>query len=267
MRCATCGETLNPGETRCPTCGTAVARFVTEQAAVRRCPRCGYRGDGVPYFRRSGHIALLVGLSVFTYGLGGLVYWFARRGRIVCPNCGFRWDRAPQALPSPSPGGGRALPAPAADPPMPRGGFARKVFGVGLIIMATALVVGGIGEAEIGLIIAGSMFGAGGSGMFWWGLKGQQNRRQAIMTGLQRKVLLLATQRGGTLTVTEVAAELNLSLPVAEKILIAMDDGFRVRSEISKEGVLYYEFPEVKHRPELGAGDTTLDELPPSTVS
>ena len=27
-----------------------------------------------------------------------------------------------------------------------------------------------------------------------------------------------------------------------------------VRSEISKEGVLYYEFPEVRHRRELGSG-------------
>jgi hypothetical protein len=133
--------------------------------------------------------------------------------------------------------------------------------------MATALIVGGIGEAEIGMIIAGSMFGVGGSGMFWWGLKGQQARRQAIMTGLQRKILLLATQKGGTLTVTEVAAELNLSLPAAEKILMAMDDGFRVRSEISNEGVLYYEFPEVKHRPEVGAGDSVDELLSPPTES
>jgi hypothetical protein len=33
-----------------------------------------------------------------------------------------------------------------------------------------------------------------------------------------------------------------------------MDDGFRVRSEISDEGVLYYEFPEILHRKELGPG-------------
>jgi len=43
-------------------------------------------------------------------------------------------------------------------------------------------------------------------------------------------------------------------MPAAEKVLISMDDGFRVRSEISKEGVLYYEFPEVLHRRELGSG-------------
>jgi hypothetical protein len=54
--------------------------------------------------------------------------------------------------------------------------------------------------------------------------------------------------------VTEVASDMSLSLPAAEKVLVAMDDGFRVRSEISKEGILYYEFPEVLHRAELGPG-------------
>ena len=74
------------------------------------------------------------------------------------------------------------------------------------------------------------------------------------MQRLQQQVLRLATHRGGTLTVTEVASDMNLSLPAAEKVLVSMDDGFRVRSEISKDGVLYYEFPEVLHRGELGPG-------------
>ena len=61
-------------------------------------------------------------------------------------------------------------------------------------------------------------------------------------------MLKLASHRGGTLTVTEVAADLDLSLPAAESVLIGMDDGFRVCSEITDEGVLIYEFPEVLHR-------------------
>ncbi len=36
--------------------------------------------------------------------------------------------------------------------------------------------------------------------------------------------------------------------------LIQMDDGFRVRSDITREGVIVYEFPEVQHRQRLGAG-------------
>jgi hypothetical protein len=90
--------------------------------------------------------------------------------------------------------------------------------------------------------------------MFYWGWKGLQERQKALMQGLQRKILKLADMKGGTLTVTEVAADMNLSLPAAENILTSMDDGFRVRSEISKEGVLYYEFPELLHRDQLGSG-------------
>ena len=79
------------------------------------------------------------------------------------------------------------------------------------------------------------------------------------MHGIQRKILKLAAAKGGTLTVTEVAADLNLALPAAEKIMTSMDDGFRVRSEISRDGVMYYEFPEILHRGELnsitGAGE------------
>ena len=90
--------------------------------------------------------------------------------------------------------------------------------------------------------------------MFYWGWQGLESRRNAIMQGLQRKILKLAMLRRGTLTVTEVASDLNLALPAAEKILEAMDDGFRVRSDISQDGVLYYEFPEIVHRAALGSG-------------
>jgi hypothetical protein len=91
--------------------------------------------------------------------------------------------------------------------------------------------------------------------MFYWGWSGLQERRKAIMHRIQRKILRLAAAKGGTLTVTEVAADLNLGLPAAEKILTSMDDGFRVRSEISDAGVIYYEFPEILHRKELGRGN------------
>jgi len=139
-------------------------------------------------------------------------------------------------------------------PPLPRGGLLRRIFGVGLILMATIMVVVGIVEVEAAAIAVGSVIGVTGTGSFWWGLKGLNDRRKALMQRLQQKILRLATHRGGTLTVTEVAADMNLSLPAAEKVLVSMDDGFRVRSEISKDGVLYYEFPEVLHRGELGPG-------------
>ncbi len=221
---------------------------------VRRCPRCGYQGDGIPYFKRSSHIALLIGVSLFTYGLAGLGYWLFRRNRVICPNCGLAWHMYPEALPPPKEGKGPVPITTENLPPLPRGGLLRRLFGVGLIVVATIMVVAGIVEAELAAVGVGSVIGATGTGSFWWGLKGLNDRRKALMQRLQQKVLRLATHKGGTLTVTEVASELNLSLPAAEKVLVSMDDGFRVRSEISKDGVLYYEFPEVLHRGELGSG-------------
>jgi hypothetical protein len=242
---------------RCPTCGAAVSSPTYLTSSVRRCPRCGYQGDGIPYFKRSSHIALLIGLSVFTYGIGGIGYWLWRRNRVICPGCGLAWHQYPQVLP-PTPEGKFPAPLPAeGEEPLPHGGMVRRVFGLGLVLLATLMVVGGIAEGEGALIAVGSGFGAAGTGGFWWGLRALNERRKALMQRLQQKVLRLATHRGGNLTVTEVAADLNLSLPAAEKVLASMDDGFRVRCEISKEGVLFYEFPEVLHRHQLETGSTT----------
>ena len=124
-----------------------------------------------------------------------------------------------------------------------------------MVLLASLMVLVGFVEFEMAAVAMGAVMGAGGSLAFYWGWRGQESRREAIMQGLQRKILRLAQMKGGTLTVTEVAADMNISLPAADKILISMDDGFRVRSEISKEGILYYEFPEVLHRPELGPGE------------
>lgn len=261
MRCSTCGETLEPGQERCPTCGTAVSRgestsSVTRRpVSIKRCPRCGYTGEGITYFSRPGHVGLLVGVSLFTYGLGGVVYWLARRKHRVCPNCGLGWEHASRAALK---AGGREEQEAGEwkeSEALPPSGIKRRVLGAVMILVASFLIMMGLIELEALAIVMGSVLGAGGSGMFFWGWKALQDRRQALMTGLQRKVLRLATAKGGSLTVTEVAADLDLSIPVAEKVLIGMDDGFRVRSDITKEGILLYEFPEVQHRHRLEAGE------------
>lgn len=225
---------------------------------VRTCPRCGYVGGGIDYFRRAGHVGLLVGASIFTYGLGGLVYWLMRRKHRICPQCGLNWAQADDT------GAGRHQPGGAvasrfaagnADPDaLPRAGVARRVLGVGMALFAGLLISVGLVNFAMEAVAVGSVVGAGGTAMFWWGVKAQQERRRAMMAGLQKKVLGLATEKGGTLTVTEVAASMNLSLPAAEKILEEMDDGFRVRSEVTDQGIIVYEFPEVRHHPRLQTG-------------
>lgn len=229
----------------------AVARPV----GVRRCPRCSYQGEGIPYFRRGGHVALLLGVSIFTYGFGGLVYWLARRKHLICPRCGLGWEHASSALSAWGPEPERRLREEEPDEPLPSSGIKRRILGALAVLGAGALVLAGFVEWEMAVVAMGSVVGAGGSLTFYWGWQGLQDRRKAVMQRVQRKVLRLATLKGGTLTVTEVAADLNLSLPAAEKILTAMDDGFRVRSEISDEGVIFYEFPELLHRKEIGSGE------------
>jgi len=221
---------------------------------MQQCVRCGYAGQGISYFSRPGHVGLLVGVSIFTYGLGGLAYWLARRKHFICPNCGENWEKASRAaVGSPS----APLMNPEARPGLPSGGLKRRVLGTAIVLLASFLIMVGVFEAEIAAIAVGSVFGAAGTGTFFWGWNALQERRQAIQTGLQRDVLRLATERRGLLTVTEVAASLNLSLPAAEKVMDSLEDGFRVRSEITDEGVIVYHFPEVQHRDRLGPGSAS----------
>lgn len=256
MHCSTCGELLQPGSLRCPTCGAAtpVGMALARPLGVRRCPRCAYQGEGIPYFRRGGHVGLLIGVSVFTYGFGGLVYWLARRKHLICPRCGLGWEQASRALTITGPDAERRIIEDEPDERLPSGGVKRRILGTIMVLVASLMILVGFVEFEMVAVAIGSVLGAAGSLSFYWGWSGQQDRRKAIMHRIQRKVLRLAAAKGGTLTVTEVATDLNLALPAAEKILASMDDDLRVRSIISEEGVIVYEFPELKHRKELSRG-------------
>lgn len=256
MRCSTCGEFLHPGSLRCPTCGAAtpVGMALARPDGVRRCPRCSYQGEGIPYFRRGGHLGLLIGVSVFSYGFGGLVYWLARRKHLVCPRCGLGWEKASRALTVTGPEGERRFVEGESDDRLPGSGAKRRVLGATMVLIATLLILVGFVEFEMVAVAIGSVLGASGSLAFYWGWSGLQDRRKAILQRMQRNVLKLAAAKGGTLTVTEVATDLNLAIPAAEKILTSMDDDLRVRSVISEEGVIVYEFPELRHRKELSPG-------------
>lgn len=225
---------------------------------VPSCPRCGYTGQGVPYFRRPGHMGLLVGAGLISYGIGSLVYWMMRKNSVVCPNCGLRWDWSGTARQIAPPRGSssdrKAMQAFQQEQPLPKSGIGRRVAGVLIALFGVMLITVGIAEIELAAVAVGAVFGLTGSASFWWGYSALQERRKAVITGLQRKVLRLATQSSGVLTVTEVAAELNLSLPAAENVLNDLDDGFRVRSDVTADGVIVYEFPEVMHRPRLESG-------------
>ncbi|MXX35084.1 MAG: hypothetical protein F4Z50_10010, partial [Gemmatimonadetes bacterium] len=139
---------------------------------VRECARCGYRGDGIPYFRKPLHAVLLAGVSFPTFGVGGLLYYAAYRRNLVCPDCGLGWEKAlqPGRLEGPERAAPLARRPPArtgpATGPLPPSGIGRRVFGVGLGVLAILMIVGGLADGfEPALLVTGSMFGMGGSGM------------------------------------------------------------------------------------------------------
>ena len=100
MHCSTCGELLRPGLLRCPTCGAAtpVGMAIARPAGVRRCPRCSYQGEGIPYFRRGGNLGLLIGVTGTLLGnlLGVGGSWIADRfGLMPFPGDGFLVSHVP----------------------------------------------------------------------------------------------------------------------------------------------------------------------------
>jgi hypothetical protein len=65
----------------------------------------------------------------------------------------------------------------------------------------------------------------------------------------QLAVVRLAEQEDGQLTVTEVAARLGWSMDDAAATLRSLDDGVRVTTTVTDEGVILYDFPELIHDP------------------
>ena len=138
MRCSTCGETLTDADVQCPTCGAAVLRN-RGGAELPSCPRCGYSGQGVRYFKRPAHMGLLVGAGLISYGIGSLIYWMMRKNSVVCPNCGLRWDWSGMtrqiAPPSPSALDRKRVQAYHREEPLPRNGIVRRVGGTLIALM------------------------------------------------------------------------------------------------------------------------------------
>lgn len=211
-------------------------------------------------------MALLAAATLFTYGVGGVVYWILKRSDQVCPSCGLSWERARPlgeelrgAEPSfEAPAGGSMAPTPhgnsaapvSSGAPLPPSGIGRRVLGT-LVALVGLLIVGiGVAELEPVLLVVGGVMGLSGALTFGWGWKALQQRREALMQRMQRRVLQLARARSGRLTATDVATDLDLTLNAAERVLLSLDDGFRIRSDVTEEGILVFEFPELR----LGAG-------------
>lgn len=223
------------------------------------CPSCGYAGDGIPYFHRAVAAAWTVGLGLLTLGFGSYLLWKWKRSSIVCPSCGAPWARARAmpGLPVRSSGTVSALRLPLLAPwarDLPPGGLARRTVGTAVVLLALGFLGIGIIQAELQVVVFGVLTGLLGGWAFASGWQALQRRRACLLGSLQVGALRAAEAREGRLTATDLASDLALSLPAAERVLFSMEDRVRVRSEFNDEGILVFEFPEILLR-SLSEGD------------
>lgn len=256
MYCSICGARNAAGRHACDTCGASVSApgadltvrtsrgELVDPRRLPLCPRCGYEGPGIGYFSKGSHVAALVGATVLTAGMmgaGGIVYYLVRRDHRVCPRCGRGWGRASE----------RALVADhaarAPQPTIPGGGRERvkRGWSIALFILTAFLVIGGAAAGEAAPLLMAMFAAVAGFALHRAANSDRELRRAALVASLQLPVLKLASQRGGRLTVTQVAAELGWTIRRAEKVLHSLDDGIRVDSEVTDEGVIVYEFREL----------------------
>jgi hypothetical protein len=75
-----------------------------------------------------------------------------------------------------------------------------------------------------------------------------QQETQEWFEHAKHETIKLAMEHDGVLTVTDVATDLEIPLGHAEHVLKSLDDGIRVTSSVTEDGVIVYEFKEVIHR-------------------
>ena len=270
LRCNTCGAALERPARSCTTCG-AENPADRPPTWVKTCPRCRHQGYGDHYFSKSQHIALLVVLGLVTSGIGALIYWLMRFQHRLCPRCGLNWRHASYRAIASSDAGAATLPGGEAlthqaDPSTPTifvpsedrsvQGWVQIGGGAFLGLMGVSWLSFNALAGSIPVInLIGIAATLGGAALTWSGIKRLRWRRGSPRQ-LQRGILRLASQRGGRLTASEVAAYMDLSPDVAKKLLDDMElkDSQRVCSDVTEEGVIVYEFPELRPRPGTGLG-------------
>jgi hypothetical protein len=137
------------------------------------------------------------------------------------------------------------------DIPHDRGpGRIKRILGIAVLAFTALLLVGVVQDVDLaGILIVG--FGALGGGLLYLaGMADAKLARQASLAQLQLQVLELAKE-DGTLTATEVATRLGWTLQRAGMVLDSLEDGYRVCSVPSSEGVMVFEFRELLHDPDL----------------
>lgn len=282
MYCSTCGARVPDGHSRCGNCGAPVSRPagfgvpavqtltpVGMPLPLVVCPRCGFQGQTVTYFSQGGHIAGLLVLTALTLfpamGAGGLLYWLLRHNHRSCARCGHTLGKA-EALALAGATQGAGLPAvSAAEADLPEDASRwSSAWGIGAIMLflfSALMLTVAVGEGEPVCLLF-SLFSGGAGYMFTRNAQNaREERRATLLTALQQPVLRLAGERAGRLTVTEVASSLSWPMRRAEKVLNSLEDGLRVVSDITREGVIVYEFRELMHARSRSVSADEMDAM------
>ena len=192
----------------------------------------------------------LIGATLFTMpmvlGAGGLVYFWARHDHRICPRCGQGWGKdgvlaVDRPVETVATAGSRYRSMPAGF----RGAGVKRPWSIMLLTIGAILLTVGAFELEAVAAVFGLLSTAGGVALHVQANAEREERRAALLASLQMPVLQLAAERGGRLTVTEVATALRWPLRRAEKVLHSLDDGWRVESDVTDDGLIVYEFREI----------------------
>lgn len=127
----------------------------------------------------------------------------------------------------------------------------RKAFAYTLFFFAflfTLAWMGGGYDAGMWLFSA-LVFGGVGWAILRGTRRDAEENEGAEKVHRQLAVLKLAEAEDGQLTVTEVAARLGWTLDVAQETMRSLEDGKRVTTTITDDGIMLYDFPELIHDP------------------
>ncbi|MCA9574146.1 MAG: zinc ribbon domain-containing protein [Polyangiales bacterium] len=221
--CPVCSTPIPSGATRCPGC----ARVFGED---NRCPHC--------------------------HAVAGVR---ARGGGYVCVACNKPRTVKPGTVVLGGDGAGAAMePVSGAQLELAAGrsaGTALRAFGAfsmaaGVLGAGALLLVFPFGA---GVVVGAAALGLAGVGVGGLSVRAGNRAGDAAIARAKRKaeldVLRLAEQRGGVLTVTDVATELHMTSADAEQLLTNLAaDGARVSVDISSEGVVLFRFVELVGR-------------------
>jgi hypothetical protein len=206
-KCPTCGTAIPEGAARCPGCG----RVFGED---NRCPHC----HAIAAVKPAG-------------------------GGYVCLACGKPRERLPGTTVLGEPDARvSVVPGLASSSQTPREALGIAAIVLGGLALAAAIPLSGVALA---IALATAAVGIGGGGAIIASARRRQRDRAART--LEQRVLALAKKRDGDLTVSEVAASLNVSTADADAALTRLSDGTRITAEIDESaGVLHFVFHELK---------------------